>query len=157
MRIKMMRKEMNSIKKTSEMEDVKINVKLKISALWVTIMFAFAYVDIFGFMKPGEIEGIIAGKMATFQIDQVFLFSVTLFMLIPSIMVFLSLVLKPKINRWTNIIVGILYFVINLGSCIDETWAFYIFGSIVESLLLLLIIWYAWNWPRKEESPENKI
>lgn len=50
---------------TAEMEDVKINVKLKISALWITIMFAFAYVDIFGFVKTGEIEGIIAGKMAT--------------------------------------------------------------------------------------------
>ena len=153
----MMRKEMNSVKKTAEMEDLKINVKLKISALWVTIMFAFAYVDIFGFMKTGEIERIMAGKIATFQIDQVFLFSVTLYMLIPSIMVFLSLVLKPKVNRWTNIIVGILYFVMNLASCIGETWAFYIFGSIVESLLLLLIIWYAWKWPRKEESPENKI
>jgi len=153
----MMKKEMNSVKKTAEMEDLKINVKLKISALWVTIMFAFAYVDIFGFMKTGEIERIMAGKIATFQIDQVFLFSVTLYMLIPSIMVFLSLVLKPKVNRWTNIIVGILYFVMNLASCIGETWAFYIFGSIVESLLLLLIIWYAWKWPRKEESPENKI
>ncbi len=153
----MMRKEMNSVKKTAEMEDLKINVKLKISALWVTIMFAFAYVDIFGFMKTGEIERIMAGKIATFQIDQVFLFSVTLYMLIPSIMVFLSLVLKPKVNRWTNIIVGILYFVMNLASCIGETWAFYIFGSIVESLLLLLIIWYAWKWPKKEESPDNKI
>ena len=153
----MMKKEMNSVKKTAEMEDLKINVKLKISALWVTIMFAFAYVDIFGFMKTGEIERIMAGKIATFQIDQVFLFSVTLYMLIPSIMVFLSLVLKPKVNRWTNIIVGILYFVMNLGSCIGETWAFYIFGSIVESLLLLLIIWYAWKWPKQESVVNNII
>ena len=118
---------------------------------------AFAYVDIFGFMKTGEIERIMAGKIATFQIDQVFLFSVTLYMLIPSIMVFLSLVLKPKVNRWTNIIVGILYFVMNLASCIGETWAFYIFGSIVESLLLLLIIWYAWKWPKQESTVDNKI
>ena len=153
----MMKKEMNSVKKTAEMEDVKINVKLKISALWIATLFAFAYVDIFGFMKTGEIERIMAGKIVTFQIDQVFLFSVTLYMLIPSIMVFLSLVLKPKVNRWTNIIIGILYFVLNLASCIGETWAFYIFGSVVESLLLLLIIWYAWKWPKKEESPENKI
>lgn len=148
---------MNSLKKNTEMEDVKINVKLKISALWTAIMFALAYVDIFGFMKTGEIEGIIAGKMATFQINQVFLFSVTLFILIPSIMVFLSLVLKPKINRWTNIIVGILYIVSILGSCIGETWVFYIFGSIVESLLLLLIIWYAWKWPKQESIIDNNI
>lgn len=148
---------MNTIKKTTEMEDVKINVKLKISALWIAILFVFAYVDIFAFYRSGFIEGIMAGKVATFQIDQVFLFLTTLYILIPSIMVFLSLVLKPKVNRWTNIIVGMLYIVSILGSCIGETWAFYIFGSIVESLLLLLIIWYAWKWPRKEGSPDNKI
>lgn len=147
----------NSIKKTTEMEDVKINVKLKISALWISMLFVFAYVDIFAFYRSGIIEGIMAGKVATFQINQVFLFLTTLYILIPSIMVFLSLVLKPKVNRWTNIIVGMLYIVSILGSCIGETWAFYIFGSIVESLLLLLIIWYAWKWPRKEGSPDNKI
>jgi hypothetical protein len=94
---------MNSIKKTSEMEDVKINVKLKISALWVAMLFVFAYVDIFAFYRPGIIEGIMAGKVATFQIDQVFLFLTTLYILIPSIMVFLSLILKPKVNRWTKL------------------------------------------------------
>ena len=141
---------MNSIKKTAEMEDVKINVKLKISALWVAMLFVFAYVDIFGFLRSEIIEGIMAGKVATFQINQVFLFLTTLYILIPSIMVFLSLVLKPKVNRWTNIIVGILYIASILGSCIGETWAFYIFGSIVESLLLFLIIWYAWKWPKQE-------
>jgi Family of unknown function (DUF6326) len=143
--------EKNSNKKTSELEDVKINVKLKISALWIAILFVFAYVDIFAFYRPGFIEGLMAGKVAIIQIDQVSLFLFTLYILIPSIMVFLSLVLKPKVNRWTNIIIGILFFVMNLASCIGETWAFYIFGSIVESLLLLLIIWYAWKWPRKEE------
>ncbi len=147
---------MDSIKKTTEMEDVKINVKLKISALWIAMLFVFAYVDIFAFYRPGIIEGIMEGKVATFQIDQVFLFLTTLYILIPSIMVFLSLVLKPKVNRWTNIIVGMLYIVSILGSCIGETWAFYIFGSIVESLLLLLIIWYAWKWPNSKGGSGDK-
>ncbi|MBA7524017.1 hypothetical protein ES705_16154 [subsurface metagenome] len=148
---------MNTIKKTTEMEDVKVNVKLKISALWIAMLFVFAYVDIFGFFKPGMIEGIMAGKVAIFQVNQVFLFLTTLYILIPSIMVFLSLVLKPKVNRWTNIIVSLLYFVSILGGCIGETWAFYIFGSIVESLLLLLIVWYAWKWPKQESVADNNI
>ncbi|MBI5236537.1 MAG: hypothetical protein HY886_09870 [Deltaproteobacteria bacterium] len=142
---------MNTInKKSAAMEDMKINVKLKISALWIAMLFVFAYVDIFAFYRPEVIEGIMAGKVATFQIDQVFLFLTTLYILIPTIMIFLSLVLKPTVNRWTNIIVGIFYFVSILLSLIGEIWAFYIFGSIVESLLLSLIVWYAWKWPKQE-------
>ena len=143
---------MKTIEKAAEMEDVKINVKLKISALWIVMLFVFAYVDIFLFYRTGFIEGIMAGKVAIFQINQVFLFLTTLYILIPSIMVFLSLVLKPKVNRFANITIAILYVVSILGSLVGETWAFYIFGSIVESLLLLLIIWYAWKWPKQQKN-----
>ena len=128
------------------MEDIKINVKLKISALWIAVMFLYAYVDIFSLFKTGVIEEIMAGKMFIFQVNQTFLFLTTLYIAIPSVMIFLSLVLKPKVNRWVNIIVSIIYFVTMLGACIGETWGFYIFGTIIESLLLFLIIWYAWKW-----------
>ena len=71
-------------------------------------------------------------------------------MTIPSLMVFLSLALPAKANRWTNIIVGILYIFVMLGSAIGVSWFYYIFGSIVEVVLLLLIVWYAWKWPKQE-------
>ena len=132
------------------MEDVKINVKLKISALWIAMLFLFAYVDIFTFFRSEIIEGVMAGKVAAFQINQTFLFLTTIYILIPSIMVFLSLVMKPKVNRWTNIIVGVVYLVSILLSCIGEVWAYYIFGSVVESLIIILIVYYAWNWPKQE-------
>jgi hypothetical protein len=43
--------------------------------------------------------------------------------------------------------VGILFIVVTLGMTIGESYAFYIFGSIVETVLLLLIVVYAWKWP----------
>jgi hypothetical protein len=70
-------------------------------------------------------------------------------MMIPSLMIFLSLALKAKWNRWTNIIVGILKIVVLLVF-IDDSWAFYIFATIVEVVLLSLIVWYAWKWPKQE-------
>jgi len=76
-------------------------------------------------------------------------------MTIPSLMVFLSLILKAKANRWTNIIVGIFEIVFVLGNLIGESWAYYIFGSIVEVVLLLLIVWYAWKWPKEEGLPKQ--
>lgn len=142
---------MNSEKKTATiLEDVKINIKIKLSALWASVMFIYLYVDVFGFFKPGVIEDAITGKVWTFQITQVWLLGVIILMTIPSLMVFLSLILPAKANRWTNIIVGILYIVVTLGMTIGESYAFYIFGSIVETVLLLLIVVYAWKWPTHE-------
>jgi len=143
---------MNSNRKTARiLEDVKINVKIKLSALWVTVMFLFAYVDIFGKYEPGHLENAIAGEIAGFQITQGWLLGVTIMMTIPSLMVFLSLALKPKVNRWANIVVAIFKIIVVVGSLfIEVPWAYYIFGSILEVVLLSLIVWYAWKWPKQE-------
>jgi hypothetical protein len=130
-------------------EDVKINVKIKLSALWVTIMLIYIYVDLLGFYKPGIIEDILAGKVWEFDITQSWALGALILMTIPSLMVFLSLTLKAKVNRLVNIVVGMLYIVVALGTTIGETWAFYIFGHGVGVVLLLLIVWTAWKWPKK--------
>ena len=142
---------MNSEKATTGiLEDVKVNVKIILSVLWATVMFIYIYVDIFRFFQPGEIENILAGKVWVFDITQTWALSAMIMMTIPSLMVFLSLILKAKVNRWTNIIMGILHIVIAVANVIGETWAYYIFGGLVEVVLLLLIVWYAWKWPKKE-------
>jgi hypothetical protein len=147
---------MNSNKKTATvLEDPKINVKAKLSALWVTIMFIYIYVDIFGFYEPGVIEDILAGKVWEFEITQAWAFGALVLMMIPSLMVFLSLALKARWNRWTNLIVAILYIVVGVGTTIGETWAYYIVGHIVGIGLLLLIVWYAWKWPKQEVNPKG--
>jgi Family of unknown function (DUF6326) len=76
-----------------------------------------------------------------------------LWIAIASVMVFLSLVLSPTVNRWTNIVLPSLYVVSIVASAIGETSAYYWFLSIAESALLLLIVWYAWTWPRREGTP----
>ncbi len=132
------------------MEDVKINVKFKLAALWTASMFLYIYVDYFYLFVPGTLENMLAGKMGPFPTSQVALLAVLILMMIPSLMIFLSLALKAKWNRWTNIIVGILKLVVLLGAVIGESWTFYIFATIVEVVLLLLIVSYAWNWPKQE-------
>jgi hypothetical protein len=68
-------------------------------------------------------------------------------MAIPAVMVFLSLALKPAINRWANIVLGTLYTLIMLAT-MPGAWAFYIFFGVVEVVLTALVAWYAWRWPR---------
>ena len=142
----------NSNKKTARiMEDVKINVKTKLSALWVSVMFLFAYADIKAFYKPGFIEEVMSGEAAGMQITQVWLLGGAILMTIPSVMIFLSLALKPKANRWANIIVGIFFTVLTpISMFMPGVWAYYIFYGSVEVVLTALIVWYAWKWPKQE-------
>ena len=132
------------------LEDERIGVRLKISALWIAMLFLFAYGDIFGFFRAGLIKDVIAGEVSGIKITQVFLFAVSVYIAIAGVMVFLTLVLKPRVNRWTNIVLPILYIVSIAASVIGEDWAYFYFLSIAESALLLLIIWYAWTWPKQE-------
>jgi len=142
---------MNSEKKSATiLEDMKVNVKTKLSILWATLMFIYIYVDIFRFFQPGELEHILEAKVWIFEITQTWALSAMIMMTIPSLMVFLSLILKAKVNRWVNIIMGVLHIAIAIGNVIGETWAYYIFGGVVEVVLLLLIVWYAWKWPTQD-------
>ena len=92
-------------------------------------------------------------KIAALWIAMLFLFAVSLYVAVASVMVFLSLVLSPTVNRWTNIVLPSLYVVSIVASAIGETSAYYWFLSVTESALLLLIVWYAWTWPRQEGTP----
>ncbi len=132
------------------LEDTKINVKIKLAALWVSLVLIYLYADLFGFYIPGHIEDIIAGELAGFQITPLLLLGFMTLMTLPSLMVFLSLILKPKVNRWANIVIGIFQLIFVLGGIIDPN-IYFVFASSVESVILLLIIWYAWTWPTQED------
>lgn len=135
---------------TTILEDIKVNVKCKLSALWIAVMFLFIYVDYFALYEPGVLEDIMAGVVWKFDITQTWALSAMVMMTIPTLMIFLSLALAAKANRWTNVIVGGLYIVIVIGNVIGETWAFYIFASIIELVLLALIVGTAWTWPKQD-------
>jgi hypothetical protein len=136
-------------------EDAKVGVRCKIAALWIAMLFLFAYGDIFGFFSPGQLQEVLAGELSGMAITQGFLFAVSLYVTVASVMVFLSLVLSPTVNRWTNIVLAGLYVVSIVASAIGETSAYYWFLSIAESALLLGIVWYAWTWPRRQGTPEG--
>jgi hypothetical protein len=144
---------MNTVNKTAEKEDVKISVKSKLSALWATLMLLYIYADIFSLFRPGSIAKMMAGQMGPFPVTQVSLLIVAILMAIPAVMVFLSLALKPNVNRWVNIIFGVLFIVVNISNLIGESWAYYISTGVVELLVTLLVVWTAARWPNREVQP----
>jgi hypothetical protein len=135
---------------SSCLEDGRVGVRLRIAALWIAVLFLFAYGDIFGFFAPGQIAEVMRGEVSGTDITEVFLFGVSVYIAIASVMVYLSLVLRPTINRWTNIVLPILYIVSIIASVIGETSAYFLLLSAVESVLLMLIVWHAWTWPMRE-------
>ncbi len=137
---------------TRQYRDTRVDVKLVLSALWIAMLFVFAYVDIFGFFRTDVLEAALEGKVATttFTVDQTFLTITLVYVTVPILMVVLSLVLRPRANRITNIVVSLLYMISIIASAISEEWVYYILGSAVEVVLLAAIARYAWTWPPPE-------
>ncbi len=128
-------------------EEVSINVKLKLAALWVSFMFLYIYVDVFALYMPHKIENIINGKVFVFDITQGFLFTALALATLPILMIFLSVLLQATINRIVNITAAIIHVPYMLFNLAGEAWVHMVFGAAVEILLLSLIIYYAWKWP----------
>jgi hypothetical protein len=140
---------MNTEKTIQEtLEDIKINLKLKLAALWTSFMFLYIYVDYFHLYMPHSLENMLAGKVFTFEVTPLFLLIVLAAAAIPVLMIFLSIAMPAKINRWTNIIVATIHIPYMLFNLAGEAWVHMFFGAIVEVAILCLIIFYAWKWPR---------
>ena len=52
---------MNTNRKTTALGDMKINIKMKLSALWVAMMLLYIYADILSLFRPGQIKEMIEG------------------------------------------------------------------------------------------------
>jgi hypothetical protein len=79
-------------------------------------------------------------------VNQSFLLGTTVYVLLPSLMVFLALVLRPRVNRIVNIALSIVYTVTIIVGAVGE-WGYYVLGSVIEIALLAAIVYYAWTWP----------
>jgi hypothetical protein len=132
------------------LEDIKVSLKLKLASLWVSFMFLYIYVDYFHLYMPGMIENLLKERVFEFDITQGFLLAALASLTIPALMIFLSVALPAKINRWANIIVASVYIPFTLFNLAGEVWMHMVFGAVVEVVLLCLIIRYAWKWPRIE-------
>ena len=130
-------------------DDIEVHVKFKLSALWASVMFCYVYGDYFLLYQPGKLQDILKGNMAPLgPVTQGVLLFTTVSMAIPAAMIFLSLALKAGLSRRVNITLGVLYSAFVLVT-MPGGWAFYLFLGSVDVILTALIVWYAWNWPRR--------
>ena len=138
------------------LKDHKTNIKIKLAALWTTLMFFYIYADYFELKTPGKIERTINLETPVGEVTPGLLVIFAIILIIPSAMIFLSVFLKPKINKWLNIIIASLWSVMSVLIIIGDIsgiggwYSFYLLYQFVELIVLVLIVWNAWNWPRAE-------
>jgi hypothetical protein len=136
---------MNTNKNTARiLEDVQI----KLSALWVALTFIWQQGDTLR-LYSGDVIGGEVDTEAMMSPEMLWMVS-AIWMTIPVVMLFLSLTLKYPVNRWANIIVGIFFVVLNLIGLPTYPWGYDKFLIIVGLVFNVLIVWYAWKWPKQE-------
>jgi hypothetical protein len=122
-----------------------VDTRLKIAALWIATLFIFAYVDLFSLYRPDVRADLEAGRLSAFDVSQTFLFFTTLYIIFPSLMIYLTLVMPRGVNRVLNVALAAVYAVTIVGSAVGE-WGYFVLGSAAEAVLLGVVVYHAWTW-----------
>jgi len=121
-----------------------IDPRVKLSLLWIFVLFNVVYADILSLMDAtSPIRKIIAGTAMPAGI----LVAGAILMETSIVMVILSWILSYKVNRWVNIIIA----AINIFAVVTGGHGlYYAFFAAVEVVCMLLITWFAWKWTNPE-------
>ena len=127
------------IKNETILEDVKINVKIVLAALWIAHFLLWTFGDMASLLQE-----------FTEPVDNNLLLLVAVpLAIIQALMIFFSLVGKAKLMRWVNMIMALVFLLFNVGFLVEAHvgWE-YLLGA-AYLLFNGLIVWYAWKWPKQ--------
>jgi len=140
---------------TTALEELRVNVRLKLSALWASVTFCYIYCDYFELYQPGKLQSILDGRFGPLgATTQGVLLGASVFLAVPSLMIFLTMALPAKVSRFLNLVFGVVYSIVML-ILLPRVWLFYQFFAAVEVVLTLSAVWLAWTWPRTSRSAER--
>ena len=90
----------------------------------------------------------MAGEIAGIQMTQTLLLGSAVLMLVPTVLIVLCVFLKAGINRWVNILAGLIYLIVLVSTFFTErNPAYYLAYASVKAALLVWIVALAWMWP----------
>lgn len=133
---------------------MKMDIKTKLSTMWVFVHLNIIYRDIHELFRSGLLEEMMTGIVNGVQLTEETMLLAGILWEIPIAMVLLSTVLEYRVNRLANIIGGAITIVIiitNGARDLDDVWFFAIGVSTLS-----LIIWYAWKWPNSKTDSQTQ-
>ena len=83
-----------------------VSIKTRIAVLWVSATLCYLYGDVIAFYGPGALQKMIDGKLGEWTVTPNWLLGVGVLMSLPAVMVALTVLLKPVVSRWLNVVVG---------------------------------------------------
>jgi hypothetical protein len=129
-------------------DDPPVPVRLRLAALWTSVMFCYVYGDSFALYTPGKLEDMAGGSLGPLgPAGDAVLVGVSAMMAIPALMVIASLVLPRVLCRSTNLVLGLVYSAIILGT-LPGSAPFYCFLGLIEIALTLTVSRQAGVWRR---------
>jgi uncharacterized protein DUF6326 len=111
-------------------------------------VFCYIYCDYFELYVPGKLQGMLQGNGLFGSVSQGTLVGASVLLAIPSLLIFLSAALSPRVSKVLNITCGGIYTLMMLLLVFQTDWYFYKFFALLEALLTALVFWYAWTWPK---------
>jgi hypothetical protein len=109
----------------------------------------YIYNDYFSLYLPRTLEKMAAGQLAFGPATPTALLIVSIMLAVPAMMIFLSAALPRLISRWLNIVLGVVYTVIE-GLTFIGTPLFYQVVVGIEIVTTLLVVFHAIRWPRDD-------
>jgi len=131
--------------------------RIKISALWFFYVVTWLLVLMFSLIAPGTIDEIRAGKGVMGEpITGGYLLASAIILLFPLVMAVLSLTLKDSVNRWANIIAGIVFTALSILSSFEalalKDLSVFAYMHLIDISMVVapaLIVWFAWKSKQK--------
>ena len=119
--------------------------------MWLFVGIGFIAQTVLNILKPGVLAQLMAGNLEGMNITQeVLLGWAAMIYLFPLVMAILSLALKDSINRWANIIMGIVLVILGLvGLAEYQSDAYAILILTARIIVAASIIWLAYKWPKE--------
>jgi len=124
-------------------------LKTRISVLWLFMAVAMSAHGVLSFMEKEMVEQVWEMEMG----PGMMLF-MALFWWVPLVMAVLSVTLKDSANRWVNMILGVVFTVLNIFHLTEHFAQPSIHQILIVASTVVataLIFWYALKWPKKGE------
>ena len=121
-----------------------VDTRIILSASWIALMLTYLLGDVLRIFSGDYQAGKMGKQLA--QFTQPMWTGIAILMVTPIVMVILSLILPQPVNRWTNIIVAVFFFLFNLVGLPTYSSAYDKFLIIVGLGFNILTVGYAWNW-----------
>ena len=130
-----------------------LDVRIILAVLWVAGMLSSLNGDTYRLHDPVALKAVLANTGPIVTTPELLLVMSIIFV-VPIFMSVLTLTLKSPMSRGANRIMGIFYAVITLVfwviPLVLRSPGYSIVWSTAQVVFALLVVWYAWKWPKQE-------